>query len=139
MKHFIICLSGLHQATFCPWATAWPKYSHRRACCQCQHDRSCWHHMFPVESPLFGYVSWVWRCFTTNKFDAQGPGGIIIPQTARSESHAFKRYRVLDFDDQSCFLHAELCHGRRERKAILNILDGPRVLGHGLSNARSRI
>ena len=33
-------------------------------------------------------------------------------QTARPESHALQRYRVLDFDDQFGFLHAELCHGR---------------------------
>ena len=57
-------------------------------------------------------------------------------QTARPESHAFKRYRVLDFDDDSRLLHAELCHGR-ERKAILNILDVSGALGHGLSIARS--
>jgi hypothetical protein len=43
-------------------------------------------------------------------------------QTARSESHEFKRYRVLDFDDQSGFLHAEHSHWRA-RQAILNILD----------------
>jgi hypothetical protein len=59
-------------------------------------------------------------------------------QTARPESHALQRYRVLDFDDQFGFLHAELCHGR-ERAAILNILDVFGAPGQGLSIPRNRI
>ena len=47
-------------------------------------------------------------------------------QTARPESHALQRYRVLDFEDQFGFLHAEHCHGR-ERTAILNILNVSRA------------
>ena len=52
-------------------------------------------------------------------------------QTARAESHALQRYRVLNFDDQFGFQNAEHCHGR-ELKAILNILDVPGALRHEL-------
>ena len=60
----------------------------------------------------FDCVPVVWRCFSTDGFDAQGPGCIMKQQTARHESHALQRYRVLDFVDQFGFLHSEHCHGR---------------------------
>ena len=85
-----------------------------------------------------GYVPGVWGCFVNNGFDAQWPGCIMKQQTARPESHALQRYRVLDFDDQSRFLHAELCH-RRVRTAILNILYVIGVLGYVLPIPRNRI
>ena len=97
-----------------------------------------WNGQFRLAESWFDCVPVVWRCFSTNGFDAQGPGCIIKQQTARHESHALQRYRVLDFVDQFGFLHSEHCHGRA-RKEILNIFDVWGVPGHGLSIPRNRI
>ena len=86
----------------------------------------------------FGCVAVALQCFQTNKFDAQGPGWIMKQETARSQSHAFERCRLLNFVDYSCLLHAKLCHGRA-RTAILNICNVIGALGHGLPIARSWI